>query len=119
MNLPRILNLLSSISLIGLIVLGLTWELWLAPLRPGGSALVLKVLPLLIPLAGILQGRRYTHQWASMLILAYFTEGVVRVVSDPGEATRVMAAVEVALTLVFFCSTILYARVTRSRQTPP
>ena len=65
-------------SLLALIFLCLAWELWLAPLRPGGSWLALKALPLLLPLMGILHGRRYTYQWASMLILAYFAEGVMR-----------------------------------------
>ena len=47
-------------SLLGLIALSLAWELWLAPLRPGGSWLVLKALPLCIPLAGLLKNRMYT-----------------------------------------------------------
>ena len=54
-------NRLASISLVGLIFLCIAWELWLAPLRPGGSMLVLKALPLLFPLFGILRGKRYTH----------------------------------------------------------
>ena len=33
-------------SLLGLIVLGLAWEIWLAPLREGGSWWAIKVLPL-------------------------------------------------------------------------
>ena len=33
-------------SLLGLIILGLAWELVLAPLRPGGSWIALNVLPL-------------------------------------------------------------------------
>ena len=53
----------ASVSLIALIFLCLTWELWLAPLRPGGSWLVLKLLPLLAALMGVLRGRRYTLQW--------------------------------------------------------
>ena len=65
-------------SLLGLILLCLAWELWLAPLRPGGSYLALKALPLVLPMAGILSGRRYTYQWTSMFILAYFIEGVMR-----------------------------------------
>jgi hypothetical protein len=60
------------------------WELWLAPLRPGGSMLALKALPLLFPLLGILRGKRYTHQWTSMLALAYVAEGLVRTASDQG-----------------------------------
>ncbi|MEK7736679.1 MAG: DUF2069 domain-containing protein [Pseudomonadota bacterium] len=105
----RVLNLCASVSLISLIALCLAWELWLAPLRPGGSMLALKVLPLLTPLFGILRGRRYTHQWASMMILLYFTEGVVRAATEPDPA-RTMAALEILLTLVFFASTIHYAQ---------
>ena len=69
-------------SLLGLIVLGLAWELWLAPLRPGGSWLALKVLPLCVPLAGLLRNRMYTYRWVSLMVWIYFTEGVVRAWSD-------------------------------------
>ena len=65
-------------SLLALIVLGLAWELWLAPLRPGGSWLALKVLPLTLPLAGLLKNRMYTYRWLSLLVWIYFTEGTVR-----------------------------------------
>jgi uncharacterized membrane protein len=102
-------------SLVALIFLCLAWELWLAPLRPGGSWLLLKALPLLPPLLGILRGRRYTFQWASMLILAYFAEGAVRAASESGTAA-VMASLEVALSLAFFFSAIFYARLTRGSQ---
>jgi uncharacterized membrane protein len=108
----RLANLAASISLIALIALCLAWELRVAPLKPGGSWLVLKTLPLLAPLFGILHGRRYTHQWASLLILAYLTEGLVRATSDTG-AMRVMAGIEVLLATAFFVATVLYARVTR------
>jgi len=114
MNLStRVPNLGSSLSLILLIFLGLAWELWLAPLRPGGSWLVLKILPLLAPLFGILRGSRYTHQWLSMLSLLYFTEGVVRAYSDAGLSAQ-LAMVEVALAVLLFTSCVLYARATRA-----
>ena len=45
---------------------------------------MLKALPLLIPLFGILRGKVYTYQWTALLVLAYFTEGVVRAWSDRG-----------------------------------
>ena len=38
---------LSVASLVALILLTLAWELWLAPLRPGGSLLALKAVVLL------------------------------------------------------------------------
>ena len=103
------LHLISVSGLVALIALCLAWELWLAPLRPGGSWLVLKVLPLLAPLFGILRRKLYTYQWASMLILAYFTEGVVRGYTEAG-LTAVLARVEIALSLLFFFSVIAYVR---------
>lgn len=103
------LRIVSSVSLIALIALCLAWEAWLAPLRPGGSALILKVLPLLVPLFGVLRGRRYTYQWSSLLIWLYFTEGVVRAWSDNGLPAQ-LAWGEVALSIVFFVSASLYAR---------
>jgi uncharacterized membrane protein len=99
-------------SLILLIFLCLAWELRLAPLRPGGSWLVLKALPLLAPLFGVLRGRRYTYQWASMLILAYFAEGVVRAASETG-VTAALAALEIALALLFFAAAMGYVRSAR------
>ena len=109
-------NLLAVLSLISLIALCLAWELWLAPLRPGGSWLVLKTLPLLAPLFGIVRGKRYTHQWASLLILLYVAEGSARIVSEHGTAA-VLAAIELALATLFFAGTVAYARLTRPR--PP
>jgi len=111
----RLLNAISSASLVGLILLCTAWELWLAPLRPGGSMLVLKVVPLLLALFGILRGKRYTYQWMSMLILLYFTEGTVRATSDSGLSQQ-LAMLETALTVIFFASAIYYARATQSSQ---
>jgi len=92
-----------------LILLCVAWELVLAPLRPGGSWMVLKVLPLLLPLRGVVKRDLYTMQWASMLILLYFTEGIVRATSDKGFSAS-LGWVEVALTCIFFFCTVLYLR---------
>ena len=99
-------------SLLALIVFCLAWELWLAPARPGGSWLVLKVLPLLAPLLGLLHGRLRTFQWTSFLALAYFTEGVVRVWSEP-DPVRTLAAAEIALALALFGCAVFGARALR------
>lgn len=107
------LRLTASSSLIALILLCLAWEGWLAPLRPGGSLLILKAAPLLLPLFGILRGRRYTYQWASMFILLYFTEGTVRAYADTG-LSAALAFIEIALTIIFFFSAVFFARKTAS-----
>ncbi len=104
------LNATASASLVALIALCIVWELWLAPLRPGGSMLVLKVIPLLLPLFGILRGRRYTYQWAALLILLYLAEGLVRACSDTG-AMRTAAAAETLLAAIFFGAAIHFARI--------
>ncbi|MDQ3058433.1 MAG: DUF2069 domain-containing protein [Pseudomonadota bacterium] len=97
-------------SLLGLIVLGLAWEMWLAPIRPGGSLLALKVLPLCIPLAGILKNRMYTYRWVSLMVWLYFTEGVVRAWSDraPG---NYLGMIEVVLCLLLFTACALHVRI--------
>ncbi|MCA1925157.1 MAG: DUF2069 domain-containing protein [Thiobacillus sp.] len=112
------LQLTASTSLIALIFLCVAWELWLAPLRPGGSWLVLKALPLLAPLMGILKGRRYTYQWAPMLVLAYFSEGIMRAWSERG-LSQALAAGEIVLSGVFFFAAIYYAKFSApSRRSP-
>lgn len=110
------LQLSASLSLIALIALCLAWEGWLAPLRPGGSLLILKAVPLLLPLKGILRGRRYTYQWACMFILLYFTEGAVRAWADGGLASR-LAGIEIVLAVVFFGTTAAFARMTAPGRT--
>ena len=97
-------------SLLGLIVLGIAWEMWIAPLRPGGSSLVLKVLPLFIPLAGLLKNRMYTYRWVSLMVWFYFTEGVVRAYSDRPPSSY-CALVEVLLCLTLFAACALHVRV--------
>ncbi|MET0541917.1 MAG: DUF2069 domain-containing protein [Variovorax sp.] len=97
-------------SLVGLIVLGLAWEMWLAPLRPGGSVLALKVLPLVVPLAGLLKNRMYTYRWVSLMVWIYFTEGVVRAWSDVLPLSRALALLEVVLCLVLFAACAWHVR---------
>ncbi len=100
---------LATGSLLGLIVLCLAWELILAPLRPGGTWLAIKALPLCIPLAGILKNRMYTYRWVSLVIWLYFTEGVVRGWSDT-PPSQWLAWAEIALCLVLFTACTLHVR---------
>lgn len=106
-------------SLAGLIVLGMAWELWLAPIRPGGSLLALKVLPLCIPLAGFLKNKLYTYRWVSLMVWLYFMEGAVRAWSDK-PPSNYLALLEVALCLVLFTACAMHVRVRlKSAQAAP
>jgi len=100
-------------SLVGLVFLCLAWELFLAPVKPGGSWLALKALPLLAPLFGVLRGRRYTFQWSTLLIWAYAAEGAARIYTDSGLASR-LAFVELLLALAYFAAAVAYLKTTRA-----
>jgi uncharacterized membrane protein len=112
-------RVLAVSSLLGLIVLSLAWELVLAPIRPGGSWLALKALPLCLPLAGLLKHRMYTYRWVSLLVWLYFTEGVVRAWGDPAPASW-LAGIEIFLCLVLFgaCAFHVRLRLQAPRATP-
>ena len=105
-------QLTTSISLIALIFLCIAWEGWLAPLRPGGSWLTLKGALLLLPLFGILRGKRYTYKWLSLFIQFYLLEGLTRATSDSGLSQQ-LAIGETVLATIIFVMSILYIRATR------
>jgi len=94
-------------SLLGLILLGVLWELWLAP--TGSGMLALKVLPLTLALPGLLRRRLYTYRWVSLLVWLYFIEGVVRASGDRGLSAQ-LALLELVLTLALFAACALHVR---------
>jgi uncharacterized membrane protein len=100
-------------SLVALAFLCVAWELFAAPVKPGGSWLVLKVLPLLAPLFGVLRGRRYTFKWSTLLIWAYAAEGATRMYTDTGLSAR-LAFVELVLSLAYFGAAVAYLKTTRA-----
>ena len=100
---------LAVASLVGLVVLCVAWELYLAPIKPGGSLLALKALPLCVPIAGLLKNRMYTYRWVSLLVWLYFTEGVVRAYSDRAPSSY-YALLEVVLCLTLFAGCALHVR---------
>ena len=110
----RLTRTLAVASLLALIALALAWELWLAPLRPGGSWLVLKALPLCLPLAGLLKNRMYTYRWLSLVVWLYFIEGIVRATGVPpgadGGLTVPLAWGQVALCTVLFVACTAHVR---------
>ena len=101
------LRILSVACLLGLIVLGLAWELWLAP--TGNRTLALKVLPLALAFVGLLKHRMYTYRWLSLLVWLYFAEGVVRAASERG-IVLALGLTEVTLSLLLFTACVLHVR---------
>ena len=109
-SLSPILRRVATGSLLALIVLCVAWEAFLAPIHPGGSWLILKALPLALPLRNISRGVVYTYQWASMLVLLYFADGVMRAWSDLNPVSAALAMGETVLSLTFFVAAVLYVR---------
>lgn len=105
--------------LLGLAAWCIAWEWFVAPIRPGGSWLVLKVIPLLLPLWTISTNaarRRYAYQWSTLVIWLYFAEGVVRAWSDISTISQLMALGEVLLSVGVFVAAVMFIRRdTRSR----
>ena len=98
----------AAVTWVALLLLAVLWEWLLAPLRPGGSWLLLKAVPLLLPLAGVLRGDVKVMQWALLLVLLYIAEGSVRAADPPPAGT--LAMIEIALGLAFFVAAIVYLR---------
>ncbi|MDP1648423.1 MAG: DUF2069 domain-containing protein [Rubrivivax sp.] len=103
----RAARALALAGLLGLIALGLAWELWLAP--TGSGTLAIKVLPLALCVLGLLRHRMHTFRWLSLLVWLYFMEGVVRATTEQGWS-RILAVTEIALCLLLFAASTLYIR---------
>lgn len=98
----------ASLAALGaLVLLGVLWELVIAP--TGSGTLALKVLPLVFAFAGLWRHRMYTYRWLSLLVWLYFLEGVTRAWTERG-ASQAMALLEIALCLVLFAVCTVYIR---------
>ena len=114
---------LAAALLIALVFLGLAWELFLAPLARGGSWMVLKIVPLLAALPGVLKARRYTLQWSTLVIWLYAAEGATRAYTDRGMSAG-LATLEFALAVGYFAAAVATLRstpraATSATPTPP
>ena len=105
--------LAAATILAALALLMIAWEFRLAPIRPGGSWLLLKALPPLLLLPKIIRGDVYAFKWTPLVLLFYFTEGIVRAWSESG-TSRLLASVEIALSLAYIVCCWLYLRTLRS-----
>ncbi len=101
------LRAVSMALTVGLVALGLAWELALAP--TGRGTLALKVLPLLLALPGLLRHRLYTYRWLSLAVWLYAAEGAVRAASERG-LSQTLGVLEVVLVLALFAALGAYVR---------
>jgi uncharacterized membrane protein len=98
---------LALAATIALVVLGIAWELWLAP--TGRGTLALKVLPLVLALPGLMRLRLYTYRWLSLAVWLYVAEGAVRATTERGVAAT-LAGAEISLALLLFAACCVQVR---------
>lgn len=106
-------QLIATAAFVDLFILCIAWEWFISPLRPGGSWLILKAIPLLFAIPGIWRGNVYTMQWASMLVLLYVTEGLVRILETGTNFW--MAALETTIGTVGFICLLVYLKPIKAR----
>jgi uncharacterized membrane protein len=75
---------------------------------------VLAVLPMLAPLNGLLRGRRHTYAWATLFAIPYLVFALTELLVNP--AARWVAAASLLLVFAWFCTMILFLRVSRGRR---
>jgi uncharacterized membrane protein len=78
-----------------------------------GSALLAAalLLPLLLPLKGLLQGDRRTYAWATLCLTPCFIYGITEVIAN--SSVRAIAAVILFTSLAHFVALVAYLRITR------
>jgi uncharacterized membrane protein len=115
---PGFLYGLTLTGHLGTFTLLLAWYTWLVPSRlfPVALVLLVLVLPLLLPLRGILHARRYTIAWSCFLALLYFTHGVVTAWEDAVDGP--LGQLEVLTSSLWFLGGIGYIRVARRGTRP-
>jgi len=103
---------LAVAAVAALVLLEVLWELWLAPLKPGGSWLALKALPLALLWPGLARGAARPRQWLSLLLPLYFAEAIVRALTEGGRH-RVVALAATVLAGVAFAAVLASFRAAR------
>ena len=113
-RIPRAARLAVA-STLTLALLEILWELALAPLRPHGSWLALKALPLVLLLPGVAHGRRMPRQVLALLLPFYIGEALLRTLAEPGRHA-IVAAVACATAGVAFLALLAWFRGEALRQ---
>lgn len=94
----------------GLFILLMLWHTQLAPDShiPIALMLIIVVTPLLLPLQGLLNGKRKSCAWLGFISLFYFIHGVVEAYSS--DALRLYASLEIVFSLMIFFGVNFYLR---------
>jgi uncharacterized membrane protein len=65
-------------------------------------------LPLLLPVKGLIENRRYTYKWIGFLTLFYICVGISELVTNPD--LKIYALLTILFSTVLFIASIYYSR---------
>ena len=101
---------LALLSYLGLLAWVTLWQFVLVEERVYGTLFIaiVYILPLLLPLRGIIAGKPYTHAWANFIALYYLMHGFTVLYAEPAE--RWFAVIELLLVVGMFTGCSVYAR---------
>jgi uncharacterized membrane protein len=75
---------------------------------------ILAALPLLVPLNGLVRGRRHTYAWATLFAIPYLVFAMTELLVNP--AARWVAGMSLMLVFGWFCTMILFLRASRAHR---
>ncbi len=105
----KVTRALALIGYFGIMAFLMLWIIKISPPQiPKSIALAISLLPLLLPLRGMLHGRVYTHSWAGFLALPYFAFGVDAAIHRTEKPW--LGIVLVILSTVWFFASAYYAK---------
>ena len=104
---------LKTIALISYFSLLIYMPLWLIFISPSTGlsptlTIVMFVVPLLIPMKGIIQGNPYTYAWTNFVVMIYFLHSLTTLWVAPED--RLWAAIELVLATILFLAASYYAK---------
>lgn len=106
LHVTRAMALFGYFGTMGFLML---WVIRLAPPQiPKSIALAIGLIPLLLPLRGMLHGRVYTHSWAGFLALPYFAFGIDAAIHRTEKSW--LGVVLVILSTVWFFGCVYFSK---------
>lgn len=101
---------LALFSHLGLLVWVALWQFILTTKEPYSTIFIFLIylVPLLLPLKGIVQGKPYTHAWANFVVLFYLMHACTVLYAEPSE--RWYAGLELILSTAMFVGCSAFAR---------
>ncbi len=75
---------------------------------------IIAVVPLLAPLNGLIRGYRYTYAWATLFVIPYLMFSITELLVN--REARWVAGASLILVFAWFCTMILFLRVSRGHR---